>query len=474
MEDASGVKGMEASTLGFGERHFGAAELGDPRLTTRLIKIADRMVEHPGGTLPEQMESPAELEGLYRFANNSKVDHQKILEPHRQRTWQQVAGGSRTVYVLYDTTELDYSGLKSNEDLGPIGGGLNQGFLCHNGLAIYADTRECIGLVSQVLALRPEVKKNESKKESQQRANRESRLWIKGVQQAGPVPAGCKVVDIADRGADTFEFLEHELKHQRLTIIRSCHNRRCFRGHDEVGEEIWLHEALRQEVAKVQRPVKIGAKAGRAARTAQTSITWLAVQLRAPREARGEHGRDPLRMWAIRVWEENPPVGTTGVEWFLLTNDPVHDGMGACACVAGYESRWVIEEYHKGMKTGMRIEAMQFTTGAALEATIAILSVVAVWLLQMRDLSRIEGGLERAAQGYVPQRWIRMLSKWRYKEARALTVREFLLALGRMGGHQNRKHDGMPGWQTLWKGMMHLQAMLEGAACFDHETCDES
>ncbi len=465
---------MDADSRTFGERHFGTANLGDRRLTQRLIRIANRMMEHPGGSLPEQMESPADLEGLYRFANNTKAEHQKIIEPHRQHVWRQIAAAGRTVYVLYDTTELDFSGLKSNPDLGPIGGGYNHGFLCHNGLAIYADTKECIGLISQTLALRPEAKKNETKAHSRARQDRESRLWVQGVEQAGPAPSGCKVLDVADRGADTFEFLDYEVNQGRWVLIRSTHDRRCFRGHDESGEEIALHQALRQETAKTHRSVSIQAKPGRSARTASTSIAWMEVQLRAPAQARGEHGRTPLKMWAIRVWEENPPPGMDGVEWILLTNDPVVDAASACEKVSAYESRWIIEEFHKGTKTGVQIEGLQFTTGAALQATIAILSVVATVLLQMRDLSRIEGGQDRPARDYVPASWIRMLSAWRYKEDRELTVGEFLLALGRMGGHQNRKHDGMPGWQTLWKGMLHLQAMLEGAACLNQERCDET
>jgi hypothetical protein len=464
---------MDASEGSFGQRNFGSAKFGDLRLTKRLVDIADGVVEHPGGSLPEKMESPAELEGLYRFANNPKVTHQKILEPHRQQIWQQVAASQRTVNVLYDTTELDYSGLKSNPDLGPIGGGLNKGFLCHNGLAIYADTKECIGLVSQVLALRPTVPKNETRKQSQQRANRESRLWVKGVQQAGATPTGCKVLDIADRGADTFEFLDYEVNHNRLVLIRSKLNRPCFRGHDEVGTKIKLHDAVREQASQGQRTITIGAKAGRPARTAETSISWMEVQLRAPRQPCGDHGKDPLKMWVVRVWEEHPPEGKKGVEWILLTNDPIRNLADADEKVAGYESRWIVEEYHKGMKTGLRIEAMQFSTGAALEALIAILSVVSVWLLQMRDLDRIVGGQDQPASLYVPVTWISMLSIWRYKEERPLTVREFLLALGRMGGHQNRKCDGSPGWQTLWKGMLHLQAMLEGAACVKDKRCDD-
>jgi hypothetical protein len=281
-------------------------------------------------------------------------------------------------------------------------------------------------------------------------------------------------VEVADRGADTFEFLDYEVGHQRCVLIRSKSNRLCFLGHEGSGEAIRLHDELRRQAAQTQRTIVIGAKAGRPARTALTSIAWLAVQLLAPRPACGEHGFEPLRMWAIRVWEQHPPAGRVGVEWLLLTNDPVADAAGAVAKVAAYESRWLIEEYHKGLKTGTKIEALQFTTGAALQSTIAILSVVAVWLLQMRDLSRIEGGQQRPARNYVPASWVRMLSGWRYQDQRDLTVREFLLALGRMGGHQNRKGDGMPGWQVLWKGWLHLQAMLEGAACRNAEQCDES
>ena len=48
----------------------------------------------------------------------------------------------------------------------------------------------------------------------------------------------------------------------------------------------------------------------------------------------------------------------------------------------------------------------------------------------------------------------------RYGTERELTVREFTLALGRLGGHQNRKGDGLPGWQTLWRGWNQLHAMV--------------
>ena len=43
-----------------------------------------------------------------------------------------------------------------------------------------------------------------------------------------------------------------------------------------------------------------------------------------------------------------------------------------------------------------------------------------------------------------------------------VTVREAALALGRLGGHLNRKGDDLPGWITLWRGWQKLESMVAG------------
>ena len=43
-----------------------------------------------------------------------------------------------------------------------------------------------------------------------------------------------------------------------------------------------------------------------------------------------------------------------------------------------------------------------------------------------------------------------------------LTVGEVALALGRLGGHLNRKGDGSPGWLTLWRGWQKLSQIHIG------------
>ena len=68
------------------------------------------------------------------------------------------------------------------------------------------------------------------------------------------------------------------------------------------------------------------------------------------------------------------------------------------------------------------------------------------------------------AADFVPLLWVLMLSKWRHGEERPdWTVLEFLMALARLGGHQNRKGDGLPGWQTLWKGWSEFRTIVDFA-----------
>ena len=95
---------------------------------------------------------------------------------------------------------------------------------------------------------------------------------------------------------------------------------------------------------------------------------------------------------------------------------------------------------------------------------IALLSVVAVTLLNLREASRRPDAKERPATSLVDARYVRVLSAWRYKKIRLeLSIHDFFYALARLGGHQNRKSDHRPGWLVLWRGWMALQHMVDGA-----------
>ncbi|HSQ57591.1 MAG TPA: IS4 family transposase [Gemmata sp.] len=450
------------SRPGLGREVFGTAELGDRRRTERLVHTFDRMCAHPGGTLPDKLASPPDLRGLYRLCDADEVTHEAVLAPARAHTRARVENCPGDVLVLHDATELDYTTLSSLAgDLGQIGKGDHRGFLCHNVLAVEADSGEVLGLMDQLLHRRDEVPDGETLTEHRDRATRESRLWVLGTRY---LPADARLIDIADQGADTFEFLEHESHSGRRFVIRATKPRKVYAGHQPTGPRQELKAYARSLPELGRFTMDVQAQPGRKPRTAAEFVVRGAAVLVCPPHAKaGHHGDDPLPLYVVQVTEVSPPEGEKAIEWTLLTNERVQTFKDTWRVTGWYERRWVVEEYHKAQKTGCRIEGMQFTTTDRLEPAIALLSVVAVTLLNLREASRRADAGARRADTLLSCEYVEVLSLKRYGKVRDdLTVREFFLALARFGGHQNRKCDGPPGWLVLWRGWMKLQAMLDG------------
>ena len=459
---------------GLGRDIFAAADLGDRRRTARLVKSFDRMCAHPGGTLPEKLASPPDLRGFYHLCDGDDLTHEAILGPARDHTRARIEACPGEVLVLHDATELDYTTLRSLAgDLGQIGKGDRRGYLCHNVLAVVADSGEVLGLIDQLLHRRDEVPDGETLAEHRDRPTRESRLWVTGTRH---LPADARLIDVADQGADTFEFLEHESRSGRRFVIRATKPRKVSAGHEPIGprHELKAYAGSRPELGRFTMDVQ--AQPGRKGRTAAEFVVRGAAVLVGPPHAKaGHHGDDPLPLYLVQVAEVSPPEGEEAIQWTLLTNEPVQTFEDAWRVTGWYERRWVVEEYHKAQKTGCRIEDMQFTTTDRLEPAIALLSVVAVTLLNLREAGRRADAGTRRADTLLSTESIEVLSLKRYGQIRPdLTVQEFFLALARLGGHQNRKSDGHPGWLVLWRGWMKLQAMLDGYLAAGRKTCGKT
>lgn len=201
----------------------------------------------------------------------------------------------------------------------------------------------------------------------------------------------------------------------------------------------------------------------RQARTANMAVAFAPVRIQPSKKKTGIYGKQPLAVWVVRVWELDPPKGQERLEWVLLTNEPVRSFEDAYRVVGWYECRWIIEEYHKGLKSGCRIESPQFTCEDRLQPAIAVLSIVTLTLLQLRDASRRSDATTRLAKTVISPLHVEVLSLWRHKKVKPdWTVHDFYYALARLGGHQNRKHDHPPGWQVIWEGWKELLPMVTG------------
>lgn len=114
------------------KQQFGKSDLGDPRRTNRLVKLAATLANEPGKPLVNVTQSPADMEGAYRFIRNENIDSNAIAESGFQATVDQ-AVPHNLLLALEDSTTLIYKHASIRDDLGHVGRGKKQrGMLAHS------------------------------------------------------------------------------------------------------------------------------------------------------------------------------------------------------------------------------------------------------------------------------------------------------------------------------------------------------
>ncbi len=151
------------------------------------------------------------------------------------------------------------------------------------------------------------------------------------------------------------------------------------------------------------------------------------------------------------------------VHWRLWTTERVDDLETALWVIEIYRMRWQIEEVHLVLKSGCKVEELQFETAERTTKVVTLYSPVAVRIVQLRTRARTEP--ESPCTVVLEQEeWHVLYAAIRKQppppETDPPTLRQAVLWIGRLGGHLNRKGDGMPGVRTLWRGWRDLQLMI--------------
>jgi hypothetical protein len=452
------VSVAELSPAAWAAAQFGAVELGDRRRTQRAVRLAAQMARHPSASVPAQTGTWGEAKAGYRLFARAEVTFEALQTEHRRQT-RVAAGEPGLVLLIQDTSELDFTGHTAVADLGPIGDGGGRGFLLHSTLAVDpAGPGAVLGLADQQLFLRKPVPPGETRTQRKQRA-RESQMWSQSVARVGGSPGSCRWVHVADRGADDFAFFAVCTVQGVGYLARVYQDRRMAAGPTASAPDGRLLTWARSLAARGKQTVELRQRPQRKARTAVLNAGFGAVTLFPPWLEREQ--RMPLRCWLVRVWEPDPPTGEEPLEWLLLTSEPVQSVQQAREVTRWYELRWLVEEYHKCLKSGCAVEARQMETRARLEACIGLLAVVAARLLQLKFTAR--QAPQEAALRVGPREHVRVLAAYRGRRAEDWSVSEFWREVAKLGGFLGRKCDGEPGWQTLWRGWQKLDLMTLGA-----------
>lgn len=225
---------------------FERADLGDARLTARLMKIADKVSRAPDKSFPDMIGSDGQLEAHYRFLNNPRFTSAAIMEAHFQKTCERVAAAG-TVLCVEDTTEFAYGGSVRRKGLGRLQGQA-QGFLAHCALAVAADgSRRPRG----VLGLRPWVregprrsrKANGAKKAGSDYAketDKESARWGQMVEETSArVGDRAALIHVMDREADAYPLRAQMVGGHHRFVVRLSKDR--LRGVFQGAQDGLLH-----------------------------------------------------------------------------------------------------------------------------------------------------------------------------------------------------------------------------------------
>jgi hypothetical protein len=443
------------------EEQWGKAELGDPRRTARAVKIGAALAAQPAASLPKQMPDWKDLKAGYRLFDQEDVTHEALSKPHWEMT-QQAALNSQEQVVLFvqDKSDLDFSHHPATKGLGHVGK-FGQGMLLQSSVAIVplAQAPQILGLAAQKAWLRTHEKRKgrETASERRKRERKESEVWAEIIKEIGEGPApesGRRFVSVGDRESDIFSYVRQAREQRWDVLLRVAQNRVMLTPE---GEEAKLLDWARSLEAQTSKSVILRGRDGKPKREVELQISWSGVRLCAPRQG-SERGQEPIAGWVVRCWAE----GEEDLEWVLFTTVPVETKEAAQQIVEWYELRWVVEEYHKCLKTGCAMEERQLEAAERLQALLGFLAIVAVRLLQLRAFSRTEP--ERPAIEIVPELLVQVVKKrLNLKPAvEEMTIREFFRSVARLGGFIGRKSDGDPGWQTLWRGWEKLQDLCWG------------
>lgn len=425
------------------------------------------LAANPSASLPAALADPAALKAAYRLLHNDAVTVEALLAPQFAAT-RTAAGAASVCLLVQDTTEVDYSAHRATTGLGPIGNGRGRGFLLHSVLAVAPAHRTVLGLAHLAPRLRvPAPRRGERCSERRDRP-RESDVWGEAVTAIGSPPPDTTWVHVGDRGADIFAFFQTCQQQDCAFLVRAAQNRGATTPDGTATQVLRASRALPPVATQAQA---LPARPGQPARTATLAIAWTALALKPPADLRQEEGIDA---WVVRVWDPTPPLDGPPLEWVLVTSVPVTTVAEAWERVAWYRSRWLVEEYHHALKTGCQLEASQLRDHAALWRLVALRAPVAVRLLQLRQLARTTP--ETPATTVLPADVVAVVAAKTGTPAAGMTAEQCWRGLARLGGHQGRRHDGQPGWRTIWRGWQYVQTVVEGVHLARDgllETCGE-
>jgi len=456
---------MDAQTIRDWARDtFGGAALGDPRRTERLVAMGVAAARNPAGRVTQVFQTSAEREGAFRLLENDAVRSARVSEAVFDAS-AQLCTEETIVFVAVDATSLSLTDRKKTRELGRVGPRFpTRGLHVMSALAV--DERGAsVGLMEQCWWARTRrVRVKRRRSYARQYQKKETRYWVdtlrsseRRMRESAPE---CRAWYQLDRGADSWPVLKFAIEQKLLITVRSAYPRRLLA---EDGGREYLREVLKKRPILGHYSIRVPARPNRPARVARIAVRAKSVTI----DARVTVGNRRYFMPFNAVSAQE--VGYRGkdrINWLLLTTAPAKTFKQAQLVIAGYASRWKVEEFHRTWKRGLcRVEDNQLQSRSAILKWATILAAVAARALRLAKLIRTSPDIpasEEFTEYEVDAAFI--LLKKKRDRRRNLTLCEVLDLVADIGGftHKYDRAHPLPGPTVLGRGLERVRILALG------------
>ena len=406
LAEGSGLDAIDITSCvdgkNWAEKEFGGAPLGDARLSRRLVEIGAGKAEKPGVAYARVVGGDwAKTKGYYRLIDapdESAITMANILLPHREQTIRRMKGQA-VVLCIQDGSDLNFNNLSQCEGLGEIGnnqtGAKSKGLHLHSMVAITSDGLPLGVVRAECSAPKPKDKDDKRRAREIPIEEKKTFCWIEGMRDCMQLKAQMphtRLINVLDREADFYElFDEQRCNCSKVDLlVRAQHNRSTTAEHRlfETARQAPIQARVNIKVPRQsarQKKSKQKARPKRSARIAEVSVRYVRVEINPPSYMKD---KGSISVWVVHVREDTHPAGAEALEWSLLRTLEIQSVDDALDCVKWYCLRWRIEDWHRVLKSGCKVEDIAHKSAERLKRAIAINLVIAWRIMLMTLLGR--------------------------------------------------------------------------------------
>jgi hypothetical protein len=436
------------------------------------MQLGESFFAMPTANIPQACATKAAVKAAYRFFDNDQISMDAILAPHFGATEQRICNHELAL-VVQDTSTLNYTSHPGTTGLGPINTIEDKsiGLLLHDTMA-FTQEGTPLGLLDvQCWARDKNTAGSRHERHKKTIEEKESIKWLKSYRAVCEVQARCpntQLIVMADREADIHElFVEHlQIRKSAELLIRAekSRNRNITTDDEEQIQRMWpfMHTMKPAGIVEVVVPPR----QNRPSRVAKLQVRFSSLTLKAPRR---KPSLPDVPLYAVHAKEIDAPADVVEpIEWMLLSSLPVYSFEEAKTALVRYAKRWGIEIYHRILKSGCRIEDRQLGAARRLENCLAIDMVVAWRIHHLTWLGRETPDVPCTVY-FDDEEWkalVGFINQTPVAPTTPPTLRQAMIMVASLGGFLNRKSDGEPGTETIWRGLQRLDDITKAYIAF--------